>query len=349
MVVGIFLLGVLSALLVHEHYIAPHVDLGPPSGQLYSVGFFGDRMHISCMGPNDAAKNIGQSPPLVIFHTGIGMSSGVFADLQGSLASRGVSSCTYDRLGLGHSPARSLPTTSTIGPTPLRWLLTALDLARVDQLNLPDDVPEIHVGHSLGSVEARIVAGLAPERVCGLVLVDPTVESDIFAPKASFLGNIYGAMTFLGIPRAAAAMGVSLSPYAEADLPRKTTGRLDQPASLSYSYAAALLTEAAQYHSSEYRSAADTKPGDAYSASCLLLSAPVPDMDIDIPLMEFPTAREIRTAIDASQKAMSKGEMAYLPRGCPLRIVENTNHLSILNAHDALLSAIQTTIDQISS
>src|SRR4029077_19435539 len=81
---------------------------------------------------------------------------------------------SYDRAGNGLSKKGPAPRDGRRVATELH---TALHNARASP-------PYILVGHSLGGPYIRVFAGLYPEEVAGLVLVDPTQEDLIAWDKA---------------------------------------------------------------------------------------------------------------------------------------------------------------------
>jgi pimeloyl-ACP methyl ester carboxylesterase len=104
----------------------------------------------------------GEGTPTVVLDAGIAASS-----LSWALVVREVAEfaavATYDRAGFGWSD-------------PALHRCTALDSARdlallLDRVDIPG--PLVLVGHSFGGLIARIFQQLSPERVAGLVLVDP--------------------------------------------------------------------------------------------------------------------------------------------------------------------------------
>jgi pimeloyl-ACP methyl ester carboxylesterase len=101
----------------------------------------------------------------IVLSVGAGDTAVEWAALIGPLAARGPV-IAYDRAGLGASDAMARLT----GP------------AEVDDLAalLATVGPSVVVGHSWGGLLAQLVAFAHPDRIAGLVLVDPTVE-DLFA------------------------------------------------------------------------------------------------------------------------------------------------------------------------
>jgi pimeloyl-ACP methyl ester carboxylesterase len=84
--------------------------------------------------------------------------------MAGEFAADGHHLCSYDRAGVGGSdPAPEASRTTTDQVTDLVALLDAADLQE----------PVILVAHSLGSHPAIGLVARAPERVAGVVLIDP--------------------------------------------------------------------------------------------------------------------------------------------------------------------------------
>ena len=128
----------------------------PDGRQLYSM---------SLPGPGDET-------PSVVFEAGAGASRSTWALVQPAVGAR-TRAIVYDRSGLGRSApdavARTLPR-------------MADDLAAV--LDHAGPGPFLLVGHSAGGPIVRAAAALKPERIAGLVLVDPTDEAGptLFTP-----------------------------------------------------------------------------------------------------------------------------------------------------------------------
>lgn len=115
----------------------------------------------------------GSGPP-VLLDSGLGGSSIEWARVAADLAAD-FTVIRYDRPGFAWSPGSGCDRRSGATAGRIVELLTALGV----------DEPVILVGHSLGGVHVRAVARLAPERVGGLVLVDPSHEGMLDVAEAS--------------------------------------------------------------------------------------------------------------------------------------------------------------------
>lgn len=113
-------------------------------------------------------KRHGDGMPVVL-EAGIGGSHLGWALVEDQLAEF-ADVFAYDRLGYGWSPPQAGAKTARELVEQLRALLTA------DQV----PVPRILVGHSFGGMMMRLYAGLYPEEVAGLVLVDALTPEEWF-------------------------------------------------------------------------------------------------------------------------------------------------------------------------
>lgn len=126
----------------------------PPPGKLVDVGGF--RLHIYC---------IGQKSPTVILDSGSGMFSLDWTLVQPKIA-KFARVCSYDRAGYGWSDGSPYRRTNT-------QMVKELDALLYSAGETP---PYVYVGHSLGAINARVFAQEFPDKVVGLVLVDPPDE-----------------------------------------------------------------------------------------------------------------------------------------------------------------------------
>jgi pimeloyl-ACP methyl ester carboxylesterase len=126
----------------------------PPPGKFVDVGEY--RLHY---------QEMGDGSPTVILDSGIGGSSIDWSLVQPKIAefTRVIS---YDRSGYGWSDEVAEQRT---GWEVAEDLNTLLEKANIDP-------PYILVGHSLGGVNMRLYASQYPEKVAGMVLVDPPHE-----------------------------------------------------------------------------------------------------------------------------------------------------------------------------
>jgi pimeloyl-ACP methyl ester carboxylesterase len=125
-----------------------------PPGVLVDVG--GHRLHAVCRG---------SGRPLVLLESGIAASSLSWSAVQPAIASF-TRACAYDRAGLAWSDPPSSPRSFARIVDELTFVL--------DRIVPGERV--ILVGHSFGCFIVRAYAARRPDRIGGLVLVDPAVE-----------------------------------------------------------------------------------------------------------------------------------------------------------------------------
>ena len=142
----------------------------PPPGRLWELD--GVRLHVQARpGPAGA--------PTVVLEAALGGTSLSWVYVQRALAEL-APSLSYDRAGLGWSEAGPMPRDLTR----LEGELEAV-LARA-----AGPPPYILVGHSFGALIVRHYAALHPERVAGLVLVDPPALKEWAHPDAAHAARL---------------------------------------------------------------------------------------------------------------------------------------------------------------
>jgi pimeloyl-ACP methyl ester carboxylesterase len=171
----------------------------PAPGELIDVG--GHRLHAACSGSG--------SPP-VLLEAGIAASSLSWAAVQPAVA-RFTRVCVYDRAGLAWSDIPSRPRTFDRIVDELATVLSRI--APRERCIL--------VGHSFGSFVVRGYALRHPDRVAGLVLVDPAIEwltpdaeRAYRLRRAQHLARIGAWLAHVGVPRACLALLIGGAPAA---------------------------------------------------------------------------------------------------------------------------------------
>lgn len=105
-----------------------------------------------------------EAKPPVVFESGLGLSRLLWANVAHLLAKAGYRTISYDRSGLGRSPAATQRTLEAL----------VADLEQVVRAYAPQGA--IIVGHSYGGIMARLLTARQPQLVKALVLVDPSSE-----------------------------------------------------------------------------------------------------------------------------------------------------------------------------
>jgi CubicO group peptidase (beta-lactamase class C family)/pimeloyl-ACP methyl ester carboxylesterase len=107
----------------------------------------------------------GHGKPIVVMEAGMGASHRVWRKVDSSV-SRFTRVVSYDRPGYGKSDTCSLPRDAVTVARELKEALTKAGLAP----------PYVLAGWSLGGAFVRVFAGMYPNDVAGLILVDPAPE-----------------------------------------------------------------------------------------------------------------------------------------------------------------------------
>src|SRR5262245_51451809 len=116
-------------------------------------------------GPKLRMLTKGSGSPTVVFETGGGGSLEGWGRVP-SEVSRVTKIISYDRAGNGLSDKSTTPRDA-------RHIATELHTVLQNANALP---PYILVGHSVGGPYVRVFAGMYPNEIAGLILVDPTQE-----------------------------------------------------------------------------------------------------------------------------------------------------------------------------
>ena len=151
--------------------------LYPPRGQFFAG------LHIYCQGSGE---------PTVVFESGLGGSYLDFIPVQTQVA-RFTRACTYDRAGLGWSEPSPRPRTAQNAAAEL---LEALNEAGLKN-------PVVMVAHSYGALVAESIAVQAPDRLAGMILVDPSypAEARVEGAPSRALAPALPILAMLGVWR----------------------------------------------------------------------------------------------------------------------------------------------------
>ncbi len=154
-----------AALLIHSETKEERKGVSLYPGKLYDVG--GYRLHLFCMGRSKPGV------PSILFESGAGSFSTGWISIQRELSKR-TQVCTYDRAGYGWSdewPAlKNISSVQGVLPRSIDQHVEALDRL-LTQAKVSG--PMILVGLSAGGPISLAFEAKYPNRVSGLVLLDP--------------------------------------------------------------------------------------------------------------------------------------------------------------------------------
>lgn len=156
----------------------------------------------------------GKGAPTVVLESGLGAGASAWRRVQDPIAAT-TRVCSYDRSGFGRSGPATGPRDAGVLADDLFQALKAGKVAG----------PYVLVGHSLGGYTTRIFASRHPELVAGLVLVDPSHETQTkrfaeLAPEAIKADRARMAlMRFCADPKRTEAVANRCTEPAPPDLP----------------------------------------------------------------------------------------------------------------------------------
>jgi len=291
-VVGLVLVAALAGFTYQS--LATRRDLGrtPAPGRLLDIG--GYRLHIWCSGAG---------APSVILETGLGGTTADWGLVQPEVANF-TNVCSYDRAGMGYSDPGPTPRTLTRIDDELMQLL---DRAAITG-------PVVLVGASIGGLSARLLASEHPDRVAGLVLVDPSSEDEVphLPPVAPYV-PLYSS---LGIFR---LRGVTFGP-SPGNLP-PATRRFAEATSRRTAAYKTTLDEITHLPEGVAEVKATRRP-------------------LAIPLVVVTAGR----GSDAAWLESQRGQAALSSRGCQV-IAENSGHGIAVGQPEVVIRAIQSVVE----
>lgn len=121
----------------------------------------------------------GQGSPAVVFESGLGDDLSSWEEVASTIARR-TTCLAYSRAGYGQSAKSRSPRRDQ------RAVAAELD-ELLESLKVPP--PYILVGHSLGGVYVQAYAAAYPQKVAGLVLVDPTHPDQLARARRDAAGD----------------------------------------------------------------------------------------------------------------------------------------------------------------
>jgi pimeloyl-ACP methyl ester carboxylesterase len=143
-------------------------------------------LHIRCTG---------QGGPAVVLEAGIAASSVSWGPIQEQL-SKFTTVCSYDRAGLAWSPRSAHPRTPDRIVDELHAVIS----------QLPE--PVVLVGHSFGALIARLYGSRHPDRLAGMVLVDPALLDEWADPTPQRRATLARGVSFSRRGAALARLGI---------------------------------------------------------------------------------------------------------------------------------------------
>lgn len=227
---------------------------------------------------------------------------------------------TYDRAGSGHSA----------GPPRRSVAEMADDLdALIGAVRCP--TPVIVVGWSSGGLVAEMFAVRHPDKLAGLVLLDPTVEMDSEPRIVQYLRLAVGTAQ-LGVNAVAAQLGFFATP-AGRFLVRRTFGPDASAESRAYAYHAAENARAMW----ELTRAMPLFDGYIAETAAALRRGPLPDIPVRvvIPRSRAGLPPTYPRRLDAAHRALA----ARFPRG-ELVVADRATHLVPIERPDLVLAIV---------
>ncbi len=279
----------------------------PMEGHLVDVD--GRKMHIECTG---------EGGPSVILDAGLGDTYLSWRKVQPQIA-KFAQVCSYDRAGLGYSDSTSQPRTSQVIAGELHRLLAVAGVAG----------PFILVGHSMGGYDVRVYAGLYPNEVAGMVLVDashPDQENRFPRELKDMEGSWQREAVFLeytmpfGVPR---LLGLC------------EDEAVVRAADCNWHTAHESAAEMKAFPQSAAQAAKTTSLGDTPLA--------VLSHDPDKPSAELPADLAKQTN-DAWEKMQE--ELAHLSTRGTQAIAKNSAHYIQTDRPELVIAAVHTVVDQ---
>lgn len=158
---GFLLLSLLAGIAYQRLGARTDRSLHPPPGKFVNIGTH--RLHL---------LDEGEGSPAIILEAGLMSTNLSWTDIRRDLA-QSYRVVSYDRAGLGWSDIGPMPRTAE---RIVDELYSLLELAAIPG-------PYVLVGHSFGGLTMPLFAARYPEKIAGMVLVDPVVPAEWNPPS----------------------------------------------------------------------------------------------------------------------------------------------------------------------
>ena len=271
----------------------------------------------------------GKGAPTVVLDAGLGDGAWSWRTVQGRIAAT-TRVCAYDRAGYGGSDP---------GPAPrdLRALTRDLE-AVLTAGKVPG--PYLLVGHSAAGLTTRLYAYRHPERVAGLVLVDPSTEGQgpRLAAAAPGMAKAQALMTGAGKACAQTPRAPAMETFcvrAPADLPTTLTAQWSRRLGPDHYRAAGAEFEGLMGPNTAQMEA-EWRPFGAYPVQMLTRGdSAMPGGD-----------KAEQAAVDEVWREMHDETMKLAPRGVN-RVVAGAGHYIQQDKPDAVVDAVTEVVAQV--
>ena len=319
---------------VGSEYAKPHqrIDVGG-----------GRRINLHCMGTGS---------PTVIFESGLSDWSNTWALIQPAVA-RSTRACAYDRPGMGYSDPDTGPRTPDAAIQDLERLLEGAGIHE----------PVVLVGHSLGGFYAKLFAVTRPDRVAGLVLVDPS-EERLWNRVGSSLSTRFGpALVRMARDEAEEGIGALMEHFAKCaaeakagglseERYRKCTDPVRAPLGTAILAERRVLQATPVYQETQSRELADSMYGkypqaDARYERLFAGKTPLGDLPLIVLTHSLWDMSDATSEVHYQAWRQSHAQTAGMSRRGVQEMVPNSTHNMQVGNPTAIVDAVERVLDML--
>ena len=319
---------------VESEYVKPQqrIDVGG-----------GRRINLHCMGSGS---------PTVVFESGLSDWSNTWVLIQPAVA-KSTRACAYDRPGMGYSDPDTRPRTPDAAVRDLKRLL--------DGAGIND--PVVLVGHSLGGFYAKLFAVTYPDRVAGLLLVDPSEERlwDRVGPSLS--ARFGPALVRTARDEADEGIGALMNHFAKCaaearagglteERYRKCTDPVRAPLGTAILAERRVLQASSAYQETQYRELADSMYGkhpdaDARYARLFAGKAPFGDLPLVVLTHSLWDMSDATSEVHYQAWRQSHAQTAGMSWRGVQEMVPNSTHNMQVGNPAAIVDAVERVLDML--